>query len=244
MLTDDYGFKKFDTKADHYVIGRPTYPLEAIDFLMDELGLSGDMRVADVGAGTGILTRTLQGRFLEVVAIEPNDDMRSALGPVGFRGTAESTGLSDSNVNAIFAAQSFHWFNLEKSRAEFMRILKAPRAVALLWNDREIVEDGAAELDIIMNSLRAGTSQTLEANEPSIITFFGTGKINKKQFVNPSELSLESLHALVLSRSYAPKADDPRYTDLLKKLDNLFVRHSRDGRFSVPYKTQVYWGYL
>src|SRR5690348_6041031 len=124
MLTRSDGVKSFSSKAVAYAKGRPHYAKEALDFVINQLGLNSSMCVADVGAGTGLLTRELATRFCDVIAVEPNEEMRNALGDSVVDGTAENTGLDDSSVDAVFAAQAFHWFNPFLARIEFQRILK------------------------------------------------------------------------------------------------------------------------
>jgi ubiquinone/menaquinone biosynthesis C-methylase UbiE len=240
------GIDSFSSKAEKYAEGRPSYPAEALDFLIEAMKLDRSMRVADVGAGTGLLTRDLKSRFNEVVAIEPNDDMRAQLnGVAGIRaakGTAENTGLADESVNAIFSAQAFHWFEPSAAHAEFSRILKNPKPVALIWNDRKIDRDpGAIGLDKIMTRLQKSLT-VLTGNEATIAEFYKQPKLNKAEFDNFTSLSKVEFRSMVLSRSYAPREGDAGYTELVAELDGLFDAHSKNGKFSVPYKTIVYWG--
>jgi len=246
------GIEGFLSKAEKYAEGRPNYPAEALDFLIEAMQLDRSMRVADVGAGTGLLTRDLKSRFNEVVAIEPNDDMRGQLsdaasisaGIHAMKGTAENTGLADESVNAIFSAQAFHWFEPSAARAEFSRILKSPKPVALIWNDRKVDRDpGAIGLDKIMTRLQKSLT-VLTGNEATIAEFYKKPKLNKAEFDNFTYLSPAEFRSMVLSRSYAPREGDAGYTELVAELDGLFDAHSKNGKFSVPYKTIVYWGRL
>lgn len=239
------GVSSFSLKTAAYVMGRPAYAEEAIDFALDQLRLNPAMVVADIGAGTGLLTHDLRSRFREVFAIEPNEEMRRALGPSSRNGTAESTGLGDSSVDAVFAAQAFHWFNPSLARSEFQRVLRGSKPVALFWNKRlSPAGSGALELDRIMTSLRSQAPQVLEADETALSQFFGTPSLQKEEFPHSQCLEQDSLTALVLSRSYAPRPGDPRYEPLRKSLEKLFLDNAVGGEFIVPYSTQVYWGWL
>src|SRR5262249_24334925 len=51
-------------------------------------------------------------------------------------GRAEATTLPDASVDWVVAAQAFHWFDVPACKREFSRILRGPRAVMLVWNDR------------------------------------------------------------------------------------------------------------
>lgn len=241
----DSQHRQFDSKSESYEQGRPSYPEPALRFLCEKMALDGAMTVADIGAGTGLLTRALQGIFANVIAVEPNDEMRSRLGPRAVKGTAEQTTLPSNSVHAIFAAQAFHWFHVEHTRAEFMRLLKGPRGVALLWNERDKSGTaGLGELEKIMCTLRGSTPQSLEADETAIQIFFQTPELNSAEFENSVKLSRDSLHAMVLSRSYAPKSHTLEHEVLTRTLDALFDSHSENGHFRLPYKTRVYWGHL
>jgi len=68
--------KKFNNKADKYSSGRPSYPKELIKTLYDMYGFNKSSVIADIGSGTGILTRQLLEMGSEVYAVEPNENMR------------------------------------------------------------------------------------------------------------------------------------------------------------------------
>lgn len=243
MHSGPVGVNSFSSKVEAYVKGRPAYAKDALDFVVEKLSLTSSMCVADIGAGTGLLTRELRSRFREVIAIEPNDEMRSELGESAVNGTAENTGLANASIDAIFAAQAFHWFSPSLARSEFQRVLKGSKPVVLLWNNRLTPpSSGAAELDKIMRSLRADSPRTLEADETAICQFFKMEKLNKAEFPYSEKLEKDSLISLMLSRSYAPLKSDHRYEPLLKKMETLFSDYAVEGKFTVPYSTQVYWG--
>jgi len=135
--------RRFSDRADYYVKYRPSYPKEAIDFMYGALGFSGRSVIADVGSGTGILTKLLLERGSTVYAVEPNRQMRElaerTLGDeLNFHsidGTAECTGLPAHAVDFIVCAQSFHWFDRDSARQEFRRILRPGGIVVLMWNE-------------------------------------------------------------------------------------------------------------
>jgi ubiquinone/menaquinone biosynthesis C-methylase UbiE len=138
--------ERFSSRVEHYVRYRPGYPPEVLELLKSECGLTADSVIADVASGTGIFTRLLLENGNRVFGVEPNDDMRRAgeeflAGYPRFTsvaGTAEATTLADHSVDLVTAAQAAHWFNFEKARREFVRILKSGGWTVLLWNDRRI----------------------------------------------------------------------------------------------------------
>jgi SAM-dependent methyltransferase len=90
--------------------------------------------VLDLGAGTGRLTRELVRRFGTVVAVEPDDEMRSLI-DVGtvLAGSAEAIPLGDASVDCVFAGDSFHWFDTARAIAEIGRVLVPRGALAIVW---------------------------------------------------------------------------------------------------------------
>jgi ubiquinone/menaquinone biosynthesis C-methylase UbiE len=129
----------FGRIAAEYDDVRPEYALEALDRAVDVLGLGEGSRVVDLAAGSGKLTRALVPRFAEVVAVEPNDEMRAVLAgrSAGVRvlaGTAERMPLPDDFADAVFVGDAFHWFDGPAAVAELERVLRPRGGVALLWN--------------------------------------------------------------------------------------------------------------
>jgi SAM-dependent methyltransferase len=125
----------FDLVADEYERTRPDYPPE----LLDLLPLDASASVLDLGAGTGKLTRVLAARYAEVVAVEPLANMRKMLeravsGVTVLAGSAERIPVDDASVDAVFAAQAFHWFDKAVALPEIARVLRAGGVFAIVWN--------------------------------------------------------------------------------------------------------------
>lgn len=131
--------RSFGRIASDYDVARPEYAPEAVERAAELLELGPDARVLDLAAGSGTLTRALSERFREVVAIEPDDEMREVLARRAsdfevLVGTAERIPLPDSSVDAVFVGDAFHWFDGPVAVAEIDRVLRPGRGVALLWN--------------------------------------------------------------------------------------------------------------
>ncbi len=128
----------FSRKAQNYWRSRPRYA----EAFFDSLELTVESKIAEMGAGTGILTRELLRRGAWVYAVEPNGGMRAILERdtrgsgrcVITDGFAEASGLPDGSVNLVIAAQSFHWFEPEEFKAECRRVLGGGGRVVLVWN--------------------------------------------------------------------------------------------------------------
>ena len=105
------------TELAKYYNNRPGYSKVVLECLKDHICCSiGEMKAADVGAGTGKLTEGLAAAGLGGYAVEPNDAMRAeaqkACACSGFqwlKGTAENTGLKDNCVGWALMGSSFHW---------------------------------------------------------------------------------------------------------------------------------------
>jgi SAM-dependent methyltransferase len=128
---------QFASVADAYERGRPEYRPAVVGALAAELGLGPGAAVLDLAAGTGKLTRALLAAGLDVVAVEPQPQMREKLaaiaGPERVReGVAESIPLPDASVQAVTVADAFHWFKHDEALAEIRRVLMPGGGMAVL----------------------------------------------------------------------------------------------------------------
>ena len=129
-----------------YLRYRPGYPPELLALLRRECRLAPQQVIADVGSGTGLLSRLFLENGNRVIGVEPNAEMRAAgeelLSGYGsfssVEGSAESTTLAARSVDFVAAAQAFHWFEPPATLQEFVRILKPGGWVVVLWNARQI----------------------------------------------------------------------------------------------------------
>jgi SAM-dependent methyltransferase len=128
--------RAFGGEAERYQRMRPPYPKQAVDFV---LAGRPSGRVLDVGAGTGKLTRLLLEQAEQVVAVEPDRQMRRVLARAVpeaevLNGTAERLPLPDASIDAVFAGQAFHWFDRPAADRELARVLRPGGVVGLIWN--------------------------------------------------------------------------------------------------------------
>jgi len=132
---------RFSDRAGDYAKYRPTYPQAAIDWILQDIGMPDTLRVADIGAGTGISSRLFAERRAQVVAVDPNPQMLAKAKPHTrirvVTAPAEQTGLPTSSFDLITCFQAFHWFKPEPVMVEFRRILKARGRLAAAWNNRD-----------------------------------------------------------------------------------------------------------
>jgi SAM-dependent methyltransferase len=123
--------------ADAYERGRPEYTPAVARAVATELHLARGARVLDLAAGTGKLTRALLDVGLDVVAVEPQAQLRELLAAsVGVErvldGLAEEIPLANASVAAVTVADAFHWFDQVAALREIGRVLVAGGGLALL----------------------------------------------------------------------------------------------------------------
>lgn len=169
----------FTGLAGNYARFRPGYAPQVATAILGYLGLDpATVDAVDVGAGTGIWTRTLAARGLRsVTAVEPNDDMRGQgietsknTGVTWHKGSAEVTGRPDGSADLLSMASSFHWADFEKACAEFHRVLRPNGVFVALWNPRYIeanpllveIEDQIAKLKPDIRRVSSGRSGLTE----------------------------------------------------------------------------------
>jgi SAM-dependent methyltransferase len=241
--------KRFSSRVENYIKYRPSYPLEIIDFLKEKITLTEDTVIADIGSGTGILTKLFLENGNQVYGVEPNKDMRKAAEKIlqGFtnftslEGSAESTGLEENYIDLIIAGQAFHWFDVGEVKREFKRILKPNGNVALIWNNRgKVGTDFNSSYENFI--LKYGTDyREIKKNDGNMDLFFN---YQKETFYNFQELDFPSFKGRVLSSSYIPLTDNPIFPKMILELEDLFNIHQRNGIIRIEYDTEVYLGKL
>ena len=244
------GTKRFSDRVEDYVKYRPSYPNEAIEYLQTR-GLDSRAVVADIGSGTGKLTRRLFPHAGLVYGVEPNDAMREKAEDllqgvedfVSVAGTAEATGLADASIDMVVVAQAFHWFDREAAFREFRRILTGPRMLVLIWNRRLRETPFLASYEKL---LEAHATDYREVNHQRIsddeLADLFLMDYEKREFENEQRFDLESLKGRLLSSSYTPKPGEPGHADLFQGIERLFNEHQENGRVCFKYSTEVYSG--
>ena len=246
--------ERFTNRVEDYVKYRPSYPAKVLDVLRNECGLTPTSVVADVGSGTGMLSKLFCDFGCTVYGVEPNQKMREAgerylsgcANFVSVNGSAEMTNLN-ATVDFVTAAQAFHWFHLSDARHEFMRILKPNGWAVLVWNDRKLddpfgiaYEALMVEYSIDYNAVKHQGKQTQDTLEQ----FYGHSQFKKATIDNPQRFDRESLIGRVLSASYVPKDGQPRHEELVREVNRLFDEQQKNGAVVMGQETNVFYGQM
>jgi SAM-dependent methyltransferase len=242
----------FSGKVADYVSSRPDYPDALFEQLKLACALAPGSLVADVGAGTGLLTLGLLMRGYSAIAVEPNHAMREAadrlLGTLtGYRsvdGSAERIALPDSSVDLVTAAHAFHWFEVDAARAECLRVLRPSGQVALIWNDRLASDPFHQSLDGVLADYGGAKRVAVSTQEErgNLPAFFGKTRPDDYAWPHSHTINEGGLLSLVVSRSYMPARDSVEGAEVPSKLRELYARFSTNTGFVVRYTTVAYVG--
>jgi SAM-dependent methyltransferase len=163
---------------------------------------------------------------------------------IALDGTAENTKLPVHSIDAIVTGQAFHWFDPEKTRNEFSRILKPNGVVVLMWNERLAISKFEKEYDqlIIKHARDYVKVDHRNIDSAKISEFFGTNPVKLKIFNNQQVFDYGGLEGRLLSSSYMPAKDDEGYKEMSADLKNLYERYQESGLISINYDTKVFVG--
>ncbi|MGA3488671.1 class I SAM-dependent methyltransferase [Micromonosporaceae bacterium DT55] len=235
----------FGPAAGDYDRFRPPYPLEAVAFA---IGFTAPARVVDLGAGTGILSRGVAALGHEVVAVEPDPEMRARLvagtpGVTALAGSAEAVPLPDGAADAVVAGQAYHWFDPDRAHPEIARLLRPGGSFAPIWNLRDESAPWVDALSQIIEGIagsrgdRAGRPEP----EPDFGELFGPAQ--RAEFAHRVTHDVTSLIGLLRTRSYYLTADVREQRRLEQQVRALTEEHpDLAGResFELPYRTVVH----
>jgi SAM-dependent methyltransferase len=210
--------------------------------------------VADLGSGTGILSRLLLESGARVFGVEPNAAMRAAaegalVGEGRFTsvdGTAEATGLGSASVDLVTAAQAFHWFDVGRTRVELTRIVRPGGHAALIWNVRASTPFNDDYEDLLLRfapeypAVRARD----RVSETAVHELLAPHEVHVVRFPNHQRFDEAGLLGRLMSSSYAPKEGEPTHAPMRARMEAIFAAHARDGQVEMAYDAVVYWGRL
>lgn len=233
--------RSFDLAADAYDRGRPTYPPEAVDRLLQDLRRPA-VDVVELGAGTGQLTEPLVARGCRVVATDGSAAMlrrlrRRAPGARAVAGTAEQLPVRARSADLVVAAGAFSWFAAEPVLHEVARVLRPGGRLAVVWSERDERVPWVRRLGRILGDDGAtGPADPTPAIDESAM--FESVERMVHRFWQP--MTQDSLRDLVASWPRVALASEPERERTLRKADDLYAEYGRghDGML-MPYVTTV-----
>lgn len=245
------GIEIFTPLANDYARYRPGYPAEVLSALETTCGLTPDWVVADIGSGTGKLADLFLAAGHRVIGVEPNREMRLEgerllAGHSNFHsldGTAESIPIEANSVDLVAVGQALHWFDVDKARTEFRRVLRPGGWIAVLWNDP--VPDTTGFTDEYRSACRAW-SEARQTSDPApslntgVDRIFGGAVPHHESFPHVKRFDLEGFLGRVRSSGKLPQPGNPGHDELTALLTDVFNRYQREGAVELHYVAQLY----
>ena len=131
----------FGSVAEDYDRFRPGPPMSAVEWILPSPGGVA----ADIGAGTGALTRNIAKRTDDVIAVEPDGRMLEVLRSrspdiPAIRSVAEHLPIRSGCLDAVTVSSAWHWMDPEITVAEIGRVLRPGGVLGVIWNgpDRSV----------------------------------------------------------------------------------------------------------
>jgi len=241
----------WSSKAEKYAKYRWGYAPQAIQAILDITNISCESTLADIGSGTGILTKHFLGKVKIIFAIEPNPQMRQiAIKALeqhsAFRsidGYSDATTLPDQSVDLIIVGEALHWFVPETTKNEFKRILKPRGWLAILKNNGTDKELGEALKEICIE--KNGWNAPLERPSSVPINYYYDNQDPMKlMFSQLYQETFEEFVGALSSTSNAPDEDNPLYINFENLAKRIFDRYKSEDKINISYSTELFLGQI
>jgi len=243
----------YSTKAQKYARCRPDFNHDAIVNFIEISDLTKNSVVADIGSGTGMMTRHLLDHFKTVYAVEPNDAMRQ-VAEIDFderpnfqslSAPAEHIPLSENSVDLITVGQAIHWFQPKSALSEFQRIAKPGTwlLLATITTMDANLKNAIGDIFTEENGIPRKSNQAPSGEAP-VSYYFANGMYENRLFPHLHPETWESFLGGIGSASYAPDEDHPCYQNFERATRRVFDRFSQDGILRWQIATEISYGYL
>ena len=247
--------QRFSNRVADYARYRPAYPAALYDLLAKHCGLQSDHVIADIGSGTGLLSKLFLERDNRVYGIEPNAEMRrggeeflsSFPKFASVDGSAEATTLPDSSVDFVAVGQAFHWFDTAAAQREFRRILKPGGWAVVIWQDRRMQETPfAREYEKVLQRFAVDYKSVKDTypETEKMGQFFDAGTFQSHQLHNHQDFDWQGLQGRLRSSSYAPTENHANYRPMITELRRVFDAYQENAMVRMDYFAHVYLGRL
>ncbi len=234
-------------KATLYEKYRLPYARESVDGLLEQIG---EVQViADIGAGTGQLSRLFANRGTKIYAVEPDHEMRevASVSLISFEmieilaGFAEHLPLADSSMDLLVIGNAFHRFKPEACE-DLRRILKNQGWIALFnyeFKNKEYTEMLASKL-ATLKTLR-DKIETSSHNTP-VHDLFGTAQIHTLGYLQSHAEDWTAFLGAACAGIEAPECNEQSFTKFEAVIREVFDTFANNGKIKISYETKVTFG--
>jgi SAM-dependent methyltransferase len=251
MAVHDVAQRGFDSGADAYERARPSYPPDAVAWIVEHTQVVPGHRICDLAAGTGIFTRLLVPSGAQLLAVEPVDGMRGVLRRVApsvpaLAATAEALPFAPGALDGVTVAQAFHWFDADRAFAELARVIRPGGRVGLLWNARDRSVDWVDQVWGIMDRVekRAPWRDHERWSDAALGDRHGFGPLHEGTFHHEQHLTPTDVVVRFESVSHVAVLPDAERAEVLDEFRHLLATHPQTaGRteLAIPYRVDAYW---
>ena len=260
-------------RADAYTKYRSFYPPSVITHIADHYKLPPSSIIADMGSGTGIVSKLTLDTLddVKVIGVEPNADMRKAqeenlraeIETGSFRsqaGSAEATGLDDKSVDLAIAGAAFHWFDTAGARRECLRVIKpssggSGRPFAIISRHRRPEDDytGGEPTNIIsaMHKLYKdhGLGYVLDQGwqhftDENMRSFYGNDAYQTTALLGTEKRTMEQMVGRMQSQSHVPSMGTTEGDSFYADMRAIMAKFEKDGVVEHPSNLAIICGYL
>jgi SAM-dependent methyltransferase len=231
--------KSFGAVAAAYEAARPTFPAEALTWILGP----GRLQVLDLGAGTGKLAAVAAELGHDVIAVDPSAEMlavcRRRPGVDAMVGAAESIPLAHASVDAVIVGQAFHWFDHARALPEIARVLRPNGVLGLLWNQYDTVIPWVRRIDRAIMGDDVGGDRF----DPMMVLLQSdmVGRVETARFRHWHDLNRVGLRQLALSHSRVAVLTETRREAVLDQIDAIYDNTARPPEpLRLPYFTDCY----
>lgn len=239
----------FSQAASLYQQVRPDYPI-ALHAWLQQLQLPKDAQLMDLGAGTGKFLPHLLPLSTHIVAVEPVANMLAELQQRypqvhSIQRQIENLDLPAQSFDAIFCAQSFHWFANAQAIKQISQLLKPNAHLVLIWNQRDINVDWVQALAKLIEPLEQDTPRFHHMHWLDALQQQNTLVLEKLQlFQHQQHGTVEDIVAKrLLSTSFIAALSADQQQQLKAQFEAVVFaytgKHPHDA-IDFPYTTYVY----
>jgi excisionase family DNA binding protein len=239
----------FSAKAENYEKGRPEYPTEFAAYLYNDLGMTKNDIIADIGSGTGKMSKLFLEKGNKVFCVEPNRDMRSLSDKllnhykyyVSVAKPAEDTGLKSNSIDYIVCGNAYDYFDRHLAKPEFKRILKKGGKVIVTYYGQYNVQH-SNELEELNSKYALKNTSAIPQKNRDFSDIFQKDKYIEKIFEHTFYESYDDFFAGCMSYSGAPKPNDENYNLYCDGLKNIFDNFKTNDKIKCIFRLKCLVG--